>query len=122
MGVYKASVTDLYFPYIRPQENGYRTDVRWVTFANNSGKGILVLGSELVSFSAHHQYNSDFDAGLTKQQRHTTDIFKRDLVNINIDNEQMGVGGDTSWWAKPLEKYQIKAENKSYSYRILPLK
>ncbi len=122
VGVYKASVTDLYFPYIRPQENGYRTDVRWVTFANNSGKGIQVLGSELVSFSAHHQYNSDFDAGLTKQQRHTTDIFKRDLVNINIDNEQMGVGGDTSWWAKPLEKYQIKAENKSYSYRILPLK
>ncbi len=122
VGDYKASVTDLYFPYIRPQENGYRTDIRWVTFTDNKGKGIKILGPELLSFSAHHQYNSDFDAGETKQQRHTTDITKRDLVNVNIDNEQMGVGGDTSWGAKPFERYQIKAQNKSYSYSILPLK
>ena len=122
VGDYKASVSDLYVPYIRPQENGYRTDIRWVTFTNNEGKGIKILGPELLSFSAHHQYNSDFDAGETKQQRHTTDIINRDLVNINIDKEQMGVGGDTSWWTKPLEQYQIKAKNQSYTYCILPLK
>lgn len=121
VGNYKALVADLYVPYIRPQENGYKTDVRWVTFTNSKGKGIKVLGSKLLSFSAHHQYNSDFDSGKTKQQRHTTDIVKRDLVNINIDKAQMGVGGDTSWWTKPLEYYQIKAKNQSYSYSILPL-
>ncbi|WP_051605673.1 glycoside hydrolase family 2 TIM barrel-domain containing protein [Polaribacter sp. Hel_I_88] len=122
VGNYKANVEDLYFPYIRPQENGYRTGVRWITFTNEIGKGIKILGPELLSFSAHHQYNSDFDAGEKKQQRHTTDIVKRDFVNVNIDNEQMGVGGDTSWWARPLEKYQIQPREMNYSYSIIPLK
>ena len=122
VGVYNSNVEDLYFPYIRPQENGYKTDVRWVTFTDTSGTGIKILGPKMLSFSAHHQYNSDFDAGKEKQQRHTTDIKKRDFVNINIDSEQMGVGGDTSWWARPLKKYQIKAKNRNYSYTIIPIK
>ncbi|MFV9552451.1 glycoside hydrolase family 2 TIM barrel-domain containing protein [Algibacter sp. PT7-4] len=121
VGIYNAKVEDLYVPYIRPQENGYKTDVRWVSFTNEKGKGIKVTGTKLFSFSAHHQYNSDFDAGFTKQQRHTTDIKKRDFVNINIDNKQMGVGGDTSWWARPLEQYQIKPKSMVYSYSIFPL-
>ncbi|GAA4307088.1 glycoside hydrolase family 2 TIM barrel-domain containing protein [Aestuariibaculum suncheonense] len=122
VGIYKAKVENLYFPYTRPQENGYKTDVRWVTFTNEKGQGIKVMGPEFLSFSAHHQYNSDFDAGLTKQQRHTTDIITRDLVNVNIDSIQMGVGGDTSWSARPLEKYQIKSQNMGYSYSIIPIK
>ena len=122
VGNYEASVEDLYFAYGRPQENGYKTDVRWVTFTNNSGKGIRVLSSKLLSFSAHHQYNSDFDAGITKQQRHLSDIIKRKLVNVNIDNAQMGVGGDNSWGYKPLEKHQIQPKNYSYAYSIMPLK
>jgi beta-galactosidase len=122
VGNYMAAVDDLYVPYIRPQENGYKTDVRWVTFTNSNGKGIKVFGPELLSFGAHHQYNSDFDAGETKQQRHTADIVKRDLININIDHVQMGVGGDTSWWTQPLEQYQIKAKNQSYTFSIIPLK
>ncbi len=121
IGNYKANVKDLYFEYIRPQENGYKTDVRWVTFTNTSGNGIKVLAPKLLSFSAHHQYNSDFDAGTEKQQRHTTDIVTRNIININIDNIQMGVGGDTSWGAKPLEKYRIEAKDMSYSYSILPI-
>ena len=122
VGNYEASVSELYYPYIRPQENGYRIDIRWVTFTDSKGVGIKISGPKLISFSAHHQYNSDFDAGQTKQQRHTTDIVKRDFVNVNIDNEQMGVGGDTSWWTRPLERYQIKAQNQSYSYSIIPIK
>ncbi|MGJ8734788.1 MAG: glycoside hydrolase family 2 TIM barrel-domain containing protein, partial [Cellulophaga sp.] len=74
VGVYKSPVEDLYFPYIRPQENGYRTDVRWLTFTNKEGIGIRIEGPQLLSFSAHHQYNDDFDAGKEKQQRHTIDI------------------------------------------------
>ena len=118
---YEAEVSDLYFPYIRPQENGYKTDTRWVSFVNSTGKGIKIEGVNTISFSAHHQYNSDFDAGENKQQRHTTDIKKRDLVNINIDYKQMGVGGDTSWGRMPHEQYQIKPANLSYSYIIKPL-
>ncbi|MCG1035820.1 glycoside hydrolase family 2 TIM barrel-domain containing protein [Polaribacter sargassicola] len=121
VGLYKAPVEDLYFQYIRPQENGYKTDTRWVTFTNNSGNGIKITASDLISFSAHHQYNNDFDAGAEKAQRHTTDIKKRDLVNINIDYGQMGVGGDNSWGKMPHKEYQIKADNLSYSYTIEPL-
>ena len=118
VGQYTASVSDLYFPYIRPQENGYKTDTRWVQFTNESGKGIQVTAQNYIGFSAHHQYNSDFDAGETKQQRHTTDIIKRDFVNINIDMAQMGVGGDTSWGAMPHKEYRIKPTNLSFSYTI----
>ena len=122
VGKYKASVQQLYFPYIRPQENGTRTDLRWVSFEDNQGKGIIVTAPKLFSFSAHHQYNHDFDAGSSKKQRHFTDIKKRNFVNINIDNEQMGVGGDNSWGRMPLDKYQIKPENLKYTYTIKPLK
>ena len=59
---------------------------------------------------------------ITKQQRHLSDIIKRKLVNVNIDNAQMGVGGDNSWGYKPLEKYQIQPKNYSYAYSIMPLK
>ncbi|MDN3666797.1 glycoside hydrolase family 2 TIM barrel-domain containing protein [Algibacter miyuki] len=122
VGLYKASVSDLYFPYIRPQENGYKTDTRWITFTNASGNGIKVTAEDLVSFSAHHQYNDDFDSGDDKTQRHTTDIETRDLVNINIDYKQMGVGGDTSWGRMPHKAYQIEADNLSYSYLIEAVK
>ncbi|BAX78827.1 glycoside hydrolase family 2 TIM barrel-domain containing protein [Labilibaculum antarcticum] len=122
VGLYKASVEDLYFPYIRPQENGYKTDTRWVSLTNKKGNGIKVIATDLISFSAHHQYNDDFDAGNVKAQRHTTDIIKRDLVNINIDYKQMGVGGDNSWGRMAHDKYQIKARDLSYSYSIEAIK
>ncbi|WP_111709418.1 glycoside hydrolase family 2 TIM barrel-domain containing protein [Lutibacter citreus] len=124
VGLYKASVEDLYFPYIRPQENGNRTDVRYIEFTNTEGKGIKIEGNPLISFSAHHQYNSDFDAGETKQQRHTTDIKKRDFININIDYMQTGVGGDNSWSlkARAHEQFRVKPENLKYSYKITPIK
>jgi beta-galactosidase len=122
VGNYEAQVGDLYYPYIRPQENGNRADVRWVSFTNQEGKGIEIFAPDVFEFSAHHQYNSDFDSGETKQQRHTFDIIKRDLVNINIDYRQMGVGGDNSWGYMALDKYQIQPKDLSYSYIIRPLK
>jgi beta-galactosidase len=122
VGNYEAQVGDLYYPYIRPQENGNRADIRWVSFTNQEGKGIEIFAPDVFEFSAHHQYNSDFDSGETKQQRHTFDIKKRDLVNINIDYRQMGVGGDNSWGHMALEQYQIQPRDLSYSYVIRPLK
>jgi len=121
VGNYSASVSELYYPYIRPQENGNRTDIRKVRFINKEGRGIEIFSPILFGFSAHHQYNDDFDPGETKQQRHTFDIIKRELVNINIDYRQMGVGGDNSWGNLPLEKYQIRAQDLNYSYVIRPM-
>ena len=64
------------------------------------------------------EFNDDFDAGNEKAQRHTTDIKKRDLVNINIDYKQMGIGGDNSWGRMPHKQYQINPRDLSYSYTI----
>ena len=121
VGQYEALVSELYFPYIRPQENGYKTETRWVVFSNEKGAGIKITAPTYFGFSAHHQYNDDFDAGETKQQRHTIDVEPRDLVNINIDSEQMGVGGDTSWGAMPHKEYCIFPENMSFVYTIKPI-
>lgn len=124
VGVYKSSVSDLYFPYIRPQENGYKTDVRWITFRNNAGIGFKIEGLQLLGFNAHHQYNDDFDTGKEKQQRHTTDILQRDFVNINIDYKQTGIGGDNSWSQKALahKEFRVQPKDLEYSYKIIPLK
>ena len=121
VGRYEAKVEDLYFEYIRPQENGYRTDIRTLSFSNSKGNGILISAPQNFGFSAHHQLNSDFDEGIEKQQRHTFEVPKRDLININIDHSQMGVGGDNSWGYLPREKYQITPENLSFSYVIRPI-
>ena len=122
VGVYNAKVSELYYEYIRPQENGNRTDIRTLSFVNKDGKGIKITAPDLFSFSAHHQLNSDFDEGMEKRQQHTFDIPTRDLININIDHSQMGVGGDNSWGNLPLEAYQIKPENLSFDYVISPIR
>jgi len=90
-----------YHPYIRPQENGNKTDVCWVTLTNEEGVGLLVVGMPLLSVGAHHFTIADFDPGLENAQRHTIDVRKRDLVTLNMDYKQMGVGGDNRWGARP---------------------
>ncbi|MGB6152762.1 MAG: glycoside hydrolase family 2 TIM barrel-domain containing protein, partial [Pricia sp.] len=121
VGSYDAKVADLYFEYIRPQANGNRTDVRTLSFTDSTGKGIEITAPETFGFSAHHQYNSDFDEGTQKQQRHTYDVPEREFISINIDDSQMGVGGDNSWGYLPREPYQIKPDDMSFSYIIRPI-
>lgn len=122
VGSYNAKVEGLYFEYIRPQANGNRSDIRTLSFTNGNGQGIEITAPQTFGFSAHHQYNSDFDEGMEKQQRHTFDVPKRDLININIDHSQMGVGGDNSWGYLPREQYQIKPEDMSFDYMIRPIR
>ncbi|GAA5041196.1 beta-galactosidase [Marivirga lumbricoides] len=119
VGTYQMPVEDLDFAYIRPQENGYRTDTRWLKLTDGNGKGMLIKGQPVFSFSAHHNLTSDFDAGMEKKQRHYTDIQLRELIQLNIDYHQMGVGGDDSWGARPWDKYTLKARNYSYSFDII---
>ena len=122
VGLYKSKVKDLYYAYIRPQENGYKTDVRYVSFLDSKGYGLKISAHKhLLGFSAHHQLNSDFDEGMEKTQKHTYDIPHRKLVNVNVDYKQMGVGGDTSWGAMPHDSYMIPPENYTYSFLIQPM-
>ncbi|MDH5398107.1 MAG: DUF4981 domain-containing protein, partial [Cyclobacteriaceae bacterium] len=119
VGHYTASVQDLMYAYVRPQENGNRSAVREVSFVNEKGQGLTFLSTgEYFGFSAHHQLNSDFDEGDKKINRHTYDVPVRAIVNVNIDYKQMGVGGDDSWGAMSHEQYQIKAKDYKYSFLI----
>jgi beta-galactosidase len=120
---YESKVNDLNFDYIRPQENGYRTDVRYVTFTDNNGFGIRFEGHDnLICFNARHNLDEDLDAGLTKKQQKPLDVFPRKILAVNIDYKQMGVAGDTGWGAPAHRQYRLLDDVYSYSYIISPVK
>ena len=122
LGIYSGDVADQYVPYIRPQENGYKTDLRWLTLTNKNGEGLLVEGLQPLSGSALHFESADFDPGLTKKQQHTTDIHPRYEVFLHIDLEQCGVGGDNSWGAWTHKQYRLEDKAYSYSFMLKPAK
>lgn len=118
VGIYNSKVSDQYVPYTRPQENGYKTDVRWLTLTNNRGVGIQIEGLQPICVSALNNFPNDFDEGLTKKNRHTNDITARREVVLCVDLAQSGVGGDNSWGAYPHEQYLLKAKEYSYGFVI----
>ncbi len=124
VGHYKTTVSDLRTNYIRPQENGHRTDVRWLTLARSDGSGLKIVADSLIEFNALNNPIEDFDAGPNKDKNllHANDIKSRDLVELHIDYRMMGVGGDDSWGAWPHEPYLIKprAEGYKYSFTLEP--
>ncbi len=130
VGLYESTVADQYTPYIRPQENGYKTDTRWLALTDEEGTGILVSGNPLISFAALNNVHDDFESpGKLSQYRpdaktantHTCDVKPRDFVNLNVDFGQMGVGGDNSWGAKIHPEYRLTEMKYEYSFRIRPV-
>ena len=128
--LYESTADDQYVPYIRPQENGYKTDARWLTLTDDNGTGILVSGIPLISFAALKNVHDDFESpGRLSQYRkdaksantHTIDVKPRDLVNLNVDLGQMGVGGDDSWGAMIHPQYRLLEKKYEYSFRIRPV-
>ena len=120
VGLYKSTVSDLYFPYVVPQENGYRTGSRWLSFTNNEEAGLMVKGDPHFGFSALHYSNEN----LTREERdgyHTTDLVKRPEVYLNFDLKQMGVGGDNSWGAKTHAEYSLPYMPYSFSFILIPV-
>ncbi|WP_298475417.1 glycoside hydrolase family 2 TIM barrel-domain containing protein [uncultured Maribacter sp.] len=119
VGVYKAKAKDFYVPYIRPQENGYRTEVRWLTVRNEKNVGLKFSSDSFLNFNINHFDNEDFE--LSSKNRHTIDIKPKKHVNLNIDYRQMGVGGDTSWGMLPYQPYLIYPEPMKYTFIISPI-
>ncbi|MCK5103438.1 MAG: DUF4981 domain-containing protein, partial [Cyclobacteriaceae bacterium] len=91
VGLYKSKVADQYFNYVRPQENGYKTDVRWFELRNENGIGIKVSRDKLLGFSTLHNPIEDFDQKTHSDYRHTNDIVKKGGVFITTDLKMMGV-------------------------------
>jgi beta-galactosidase len=130
VGLYESTVADQYTPYIRPQENGYKTDTRWLALTNDSGNGVLIIGDPLICFAALNNIHDDFESpGKLSQYRkdaktantHTIDVKPRDFVNLNVDLGQMGVGGDNSWGALIHPQYRLLAKKYEYSFRFRPV-
>jgi beta-galactosidase len=129
--LYTGSVADQYWPYIRPQENGNKEDVRWLAITSKEGSGLLFRGAPLISVSAHHNIMEDFESpdrtdgrhreGVKPVRRHTTDVKARDLTSVNIDYKQMGVGGDNSWGAPVHEEYRLTERAYTYSFKMIPV-
>lgn len=121
VGLYSSKVEEQYFPYVRPQENGYKTDVRWFQLTTDNGAGLKITGLPLLGFSALHNPIEDFDQDTHDEYKHVNDIVKRDGVFINFDLKQMGVAGDNSWGAKPYEQYTLPAQNYEFNFTLEPI-
>lgn len=119
VGIYKGTVDELYVPYVRPQENGYRTDVRWLSVNNGTGCGVLIQGQPLICFSAL-PYTYDDMKGFSHGGKHINQLPDNPFVDVNIDLLQAGVGGDDSWGAWPMDKYLPEAKDYHYSFRMRP--
>ncbi len=120
VGLYTSDAGDQYFPYSRPQENGYKTDVRWAGLLDVNGQGLKITGNG-IGTSAMPYAREDFDPGEKKQQRHTIDVKKKDFVEWHIDLKQMGVGGDNSWGARPHDAYMIYPAIYRFGFVISPV-
>ena len=121
VGLYSKTVEELYFPYIRPQENGYRTDVRYVSFSNKSQKGIKFSGNPLLCFSALPYTINELDRYEFPKQRHPNELHKADYTDLHIDLAQMGVGGDDSWGARTHPQYTLPAQDYEFEFMIKPI-
>lgn len=142
VGEYSSKAWDLYFPYVRPQENGHHTDTRWLSLTQGNGKGLTVRADSLIGFNALRNSVEDFDSeealphprqwsnftpeevanhdeaaakDVLRRMHHINDIAPRDYVEVCVDLMQQGVAGYNSWGARPEPGYNLPA-NREYSW------
>ena len=149
VGCYTTTAEDMYYPYVRPQENGHHTDTRWLALYHPSGKGLLIEARETMGFNALHNSVEDFDCEETdapyqwrnmtpesiaerdyeaarnvlRKQTHAADITPRDFVEICLDMKQSGVAGYNSWGARPEPGYNIPADRDyRWGFTLIPVR
>ena len=123
IGQYQATVWEQYHPYVRAQETGNHCDVRWVALRNQQGEGLLITGEEPLSVSAWNFSMEDLTHVSSQiERRHGGSIYKKDMVWLNIDHKQMGVGGDNTWGAQVHPEYTITPHEWKYTFTMQPLK
>ncbi|KPL21512.1 MAG: hypothetical protein AMS23_09215, partial [Bacteroides sp. SM1_62] len=117
IGIYSGRVEELIHNYVRPQENGNRTDVRWIALTNETGTGLLAVGMPLLDFSAWPYTMQDLDSA-----KHIHELPRGDITTLNLDYKQMGVGGDDGWTekARPHPEYRLPLKNYKYCFRLQP--
>jgi len=115
IGLYSGSVEEQFHPYVRTQETGNKTDVRWMALTNKSGAGLLAVGMPLLYASAWPFTMDDLE-----KSTHINELPRRDTITVNLDYKQMGVGGDDSWGARTHPEYTLPAKAYSYQFRLRP--
>ena len=120
IGVYTDEADNQYFPYIRPQESGTKSDIRWWKQTDATGLGLQVKSCTPFYASAIHFDTEELDDGDDKEQRHSFDLKKSKYTNLFLDSAHMGVGGENSWGAWPLEKYRVHYGNKTFTFTLIP--
>lgn len=122
IGLYRQSVWEQYHPYVRAQETGNHCDVRWVALRNSAGEGLLVTGEQPLSVSAWNFPMEDLEYRPSQvERRHGGSIVKKEMVWLNIDHKQMGVGGDNTWGAQVHPEYTITPHEQTYGFTLQPL-
>ena len=120
IAIYNDDADNQYFPYIRPQESGTKSDIRWWKQTDATGLGLQVKSCAPFYASALHFDTEELDDGDEKEQRHSFDLKKSKFTNLFLDAAHMGVGGENSWGAWPLEKYRIHYGNKTFNFVLIP--
>jgi len=117
VAVYSLPLEKFIEPYVKPQENGNHTDVRWMFLSEKAGNGLLVVADSLLSMSAWPYSEENFNTA-----KHTNELKESGFITLNIDLVQMGVGGNDSWSkeAQPIEKYRIPAKPYQYTFYLYP--
>ena len=122
VGIYSQTAEEQFFPYIRPQETGTTSDIRWWQQTDKAGKGFRITSGNLFSASALHYSIDDLDEGEEKEQRHSYEVPLSKYTELCIDKEQFGVGGENSWGAWPLPQHRLGYADKTFSFVISPVK
>ena len=120
IAIYNDDADNQYFPYIRPQESGTKSDIRWWKQTDATGLGLQVKSCAPFYASALHFDTEELDDGDEKEQRHSFDLKKSKFTNLFLDAAHMGVGGENSWGAWPLEKYRVHYGSKTFNFVLIP--
>ena len=122
IGLRKQTADEQFFPYIRPQETGTKTDIRWWRQTSRGGIGLRIQADEPFTASALHYGIMDLDEGKQKAQRHSPQVPKSKYTELSLDKLQTGVGGINSWNkdAQALPQYRVKYENRTFQFWLIP--
>lgn len=117
VGLYTTTVEENYHHYPNPQENGNKTDTRWMALTNKDGVGLMAVGMPLLSVSAWPYTQANME-----EAEHTNELVEIDTITVNIDYKQKGVGGDTAWDARANAhpQYRLHATGYDYQFRLSP--
>lgn len=121
LGIYNQTVTEQFYAYIRPQENGTKTDIRWWKQLNEEGKGLMFVAAAPFSASALHYTIESLDDGWEKKQSHSNEVEEADLTNVLIDKAQQGLACEDSWGAIPLSKYRLPYGDYEFTFIMTPV-